>query len=435
MLGSLALMLLARYEIAEYEMWIARHLPVFMPIFAMWVVVFYVMESYNIVSPFNHRKFFVALVSSVGLAIVVLYAVGELVSITPRRNLLITVAIFLPLFYTWRFLAMRTVDALSAGRSIAVVGSDEHAIQLIRYVQTQRRQGYRVVAVVQDPQQPVPKDARRGLRVFDSLAELKANVAGLEIAAVIISDSWYSTLYGELYPLIPLRIRFFQLTSFWEGFLESIPIYSAHESWFLENFNTGTSRGYLVAKRISDTVAVLLFSPLVVVLAALTALAVKVSSTGPAIFSQTRVGQNGQPYTVYKFRSMYTDAEKHGAQWAQKNDPRVTPVGRFIRATRLDEIPQLWNVLRGDMSLIGPRPERPEFVQDLAREIPHYNLRHLVRPGLTGWAQVKYRYGSSVEDAAVKLTYDLYYVKNVSLVLDIKITLKTILTVLSRQGQ
>lgn len=441
--AALAVMLLIRYGQGEFAEEIARHLPVFLPIFLLWVITFYVLEVYNIVAPFNHRKFLVAMVGSIALAIGVLYIFGDFVGITPRRNLLITVAVFVPGFYSWRFLAMRVVDRFSVGRSVAVVGSDEHALALIRAVQSQRRQGFRVVAVVEDQESPVPEELRRGgsgggragLQVFSSLAELKARVQELEIAAVIISDAWYLELYADLYSLIPLRIRFFQLTSFWEEFLESIPIYSARESWFLENFNRGTSRGYMVAKRLGDTLAVLLFSPLVVALATLTALAVRLSSKGPVIFSQTRVGRNGQDYTVYKFRSMYVDAEKHGAQWAQKNDPRVTPVGRFIRATRLDEIPQLWNVLRGDMSLIGPRPERPEFVSDLAQQIPHYHLRHLVRPGLTGWAQVKYRYGSSVEDAAVKLTYDLYYVKNISLVLDIKITLKTILTVLSRQGQ
>jgi len=132
---------------------------------------------------------------------------------------------------------------------------------------------------------------------------------------------------------------------------------------------------------------------------------------------------------------MRIDAEEKGAVWAQENDPRVTPVGNFIRRFRLDELPQLVNVLKGDMSVVGPRPERPEFVEQLAQEIPHYSLRHLVKPGLTGWAQVKYRYGASVEDAERKLMYDLYYVKNISPVLDIKIALKTILTIVSRNGR
>ena len=217
--------------------------------------------------------------------------------------------------------------------------------------------------------------------------------------------------------------------------MESIPIYSTKESWFLENFNRDGSKGYNIVKRLFDIVAVVLFLPLILLLAGVTALLVKASSPGPALFSQIRVGRNDQHFRIFKFRSMYIDAEKHGAQWATEKDPRITPIGRVIRATRLDEIPQLWNVLTGEMSLIGPRPERPEFVTQLATEIPHYHLRHLVRPGLTGWAQVQYRYGASTADAAVKLTYDLYYVKNISFVLDVKITLKTILTILGGHGR
>ncbi|MCL5994716.1 MAG: sugar transferase [Chloroflexi bacterium] len=159
-------------------------------------------------------------------------------------------------------------------------------------------------------------------------------------------------------------------------------------------------------------------------------------SPGPVFYSQNRIGYRGRTFRIVKYRSMVTDAEQRsGAVWATKNDPRITPMGRFLRLSRLDEIPQLLNVLKGDMSLIGPRPERPEFVNQLAREIPYYRARHAVKPGLTGWAQVKYRYGASVNDALIKLQYDLYYIKNQSLFLDIQIILKTIKVVLLFKGQ
>ena len=436
MVAALMLMLLLRYGGQEFVERVDQHIRPFALIFLLWIVAFYVLESYNVTAPFNHRKFVAALVSNVALAITVLYIFSDTVGITPRRNLALVVLAFIPLFYSWRFLAMRTVDRLTSLRSVAIIGSDRHALELIGHIAAQRRQGYRVVAVVQDPEHPVPPDAlEASVRVFSTVEELQDQVTDLQVAAVIVSDSWYSLVNEQLYRLLPLRIRFYQLTTFWEEFLESIPIYSARESWFLENLNRGGSKGYLIAKRGLDIASVLFFSPIFLIFGLLTALAVRLTSAGPVIFSQVRVGRNEQNFTVYKFRSMYIDAEKHGAQWATEKDPRITPVGRFIRATRLDEIPQVFNVLRGDMSIIGPRPERPEFVEDLAREIPHYRLRHLVRPGLTGWAQVRYRYGASVDDAAVKLTYDLFYVKNISLVLDTKITLKTILTVLSRQGR
>ncbi len=164
------------------------------------------------------------------------------------------------------------------------------------------------------------------------------------------------------------------------------------------------------------------------------ALAVKLSSPGPILFRQNRVGLRGKVFVIYKFRTMAQDAEAGGAVWAKKNDPRVTRVGMFLRKTRLDEIPQLWNVLRGDMGFVGPRPERPEFVQWLAEQIPYYNLRHIIRPGLTGWAQVRYQYGASLEETKQKLEYDLYYVKHMTVGFDLLIMFETIKTIVLRRG-
>ncbi|MDA3949444.1 MAG: sugar transferase [Spirochaeta sp.] len=436
MIGALSLMLLSRYDAANFPERFDQHLYTFLAIFFLWIVAFYVLEMYNINAPFNHRKFMVAMFANVAIAITFIYLFIDVVDITPRRNLAILVLVFIPLFYGWRFVFTRIIDSLAITKFVAIIGSDEYAAELAMEINRQKRQGFRVAAIVCDPAQPLPEIAQQpNVHIFKSVSELKERVADLHIDSIIVSDSWYSSIYTDLYELLPLRVQFFQLTSFWERFLESIPIYSTKESWFLENFNRGGNKGYTVVKRLGDLFAVILFLPLFLLLAGVTALLVKVSSPGPALFSQIRVGRNDQHYRIYKFRSMYTDAEKHGAQWATEKDPRVTPIGRFIRATRLDEIPQLWNVLTGEMSLIGPRPERPEFVSQLAAEIPHYHLRHLVRPGLTGWAQVQYRYGASTEDAAVKLTYDLYYVKNISFVLDVKIALKTILTILGGQGR
>jgi sugar transferase (PEP-CTERM system associated) len=169
------------------------------------------------------------------------------------------------------------------------------------------------------------------------------------------------------------------------------------------------------------------FFPLVV-------LAVKLSSKGPIFFRQTRVGMGGRNFEVIKFRTMFTDAESGGAKWATKNDPRVTRVGMFLRKSRIDEIPQLWNVLRGDMGFVGPRPERPEFVAWLTEELPFYYLRTLIRPGLTGWAQVRYGYGATLAETKAKLEYDLYYIKHMSMGLDLLIMFETIKTILRRRG-
>ncbi|MDX1531237.1 MAG: sugar transferase, partial [Rhodothermales bacterium] len=166
-----------------------------------------------------------------------------------------------------------------------------------------------------------------------------------------------------------------------------------------------------------------------------TALAVKLSSPGPVIYRQTRTGQYGRPFTMYKFRTMEDDAERHtGPVWAQKGDSRYTPLGRWLRAFRIDEVPQFWNVLKGEMSLVGPRPERPYFVGKLGREIPLYTRRHRVQPGITGLAQVKWRYDQDLEDVRQKLKYDLFYIENMSLRMDFQILLQTVRTALTRQG-
>lgn len=196
------------------------------------------------------------------------------------------------------------------------------------------------------------------------------------------------------------------------------------------------SRFYPVVRRLADIGVGILGCCALALIAPLIWLANRVSAPGPLFFGQERVGRGGRTFEVLKFRSMVVDAEKFsGAVWAEENDPRITPVGRILRLTRLDEFPQFINVLRGQMSLIGPRPERPHFVAQLAQEIPFYRARHAVKPGLTGWAQVRYRYGASVEDSLIKLQYDLFYIKNQSILLDLEIVLKTIGVVLGFKGR
>jgi exopolysaccharide biosynthesis polyprenyl glycosylphosphotransferase len=224
---------------------------------------------------------------------------------------------------------------------------------------------------------------------------------------------------------------------FYESLQFKIPADTLKDSWFLlsTGFNLFRSRVSCKLKRVFDvsmsSLLLLLLTPVML----LAAIAVKLDSSGSVFYSQTRTGLNGESFRVYKFRSMYQDAESRGAQWASERDPRITRVGYWLRILRIDELPQIWNVLKGEMSLIGPRPERPEFDVKLAEAIPYYQLRYLVKPGITGWAQVMYPYGASVEDAYEKFAYDLYYIKNFSFFLDIAIALKTIRVVLLGKGR
>lgn len=224
---------------------------------------------------------------------------------------------------------------------------------------------------------------------------------------------------------------------FYEDFLYKIPPSELEDDWFVfsPGFNLIHKRINLRIKRVIDIVGSLLLLLVCSPIMLLVAIAIKLESSGPIIYSQTRSGLNGEEFEVHKFRSMCEDAEKDGAQWAQNNDPRVTRVGSILRKTRLDELPQLWNVLKGEMSLIGPRPERPHFDNKLSQQIPYYDLRYLVKPGISGWAQVMHRYGASEDDAYKKLEYDMYYIKNYSLLLDLAIVMKTIRIVLFGRGR
>jgi len=202
---------------------------------------------------------------------------------------------------------------------------------------------------------------------------------------------------------------------------------------FSEGFRLNYS--FLLIRRIISFLVALIVLIICLPLIPIIGLAVKFSSPGPVFFRQQRVGQKNAVFTLYKFRTMRRDAEEQtGAVWAGKNDPRVTRVGGFLRRARLDEIPQLWNVLKGDMGFVGPRPERPEFVQWLSSKIPYYHMRHIIRPGVTGWAQVRYQYGASFEEAKEKLAYDLYYIKHMSLALDLFVMFESIKTIILRRG-
>jgi sugar transferase (PEP-CTERM system associated) len=231
-------------------------------------------------------------------------------------------------------------------------------------------------------------------------------------------------------------VRFDHLASVYEEYTGKIALENLRPSWLIFSEGFRKTRWLVAAKRASDVVAAAVGLVVALPVMLLVAAAIKLSSPGPVLYHQNRVGQHGRLFLVHKFRSMRPDAEAEtGAVWAAAGgDPRVTGIGRVLRRTRLDELPQLWNVLIGNMSFVGPRPERPEFVSDLTRQIPFYGQRHVVKPGLTGWAQVRYTYGASVEDSMEKLQYDLFYIKNLSMALDVYIVLETIKTVLMRRG-
>lgn len=244
----------------------------------------------------------------------------------------------------------------------------------------------------------------------------------------------------EIAKVLKIKLRDTYVMGYLDYMLEiekKIDVSYISEEWLLNayGFEILRSKFQNKVKRVFDIGMSILIGLLSFPIMIIASVIVRLESPGPIIYSQARVGENEKEFLVYKFRSMRQDAEKDGAKWAQKNDPRVTKFGNFMRKTRIDELPQLFNVIRGDMSFIGPRPERMVFIKELEKQIPYYGLRHMVKPGLTGWAQVMYPYGATVEDAKYKLEYDLYYIKCYSLYLDLVILLKTFKTVIFGKGR
>ena len=266
---------------------------------------------------------------------------------------------------------------------------------------------------------------------LDIAKEKQATMILLLPDAPIDDDIAHDLLEAKLRGSMVVDIR-----SFYEHVVQRLPLSQINDEWLLqtEGFSLNTRGSLRRLKRALDVlISLLLLIPAAPIML-ITAIIVRLESPGPVIYKQDRVGLFEKEFTVYKFRSMRADAEKNGAVWASAHDARVTKFGKFIRKVRIDELPQIWNILKGDMSFIGPRPERMAFVTKLKETIPYYSLRHTVKPGLTGWAQVCYPYGASEDDARRKLEYDLYYIKNMSILLDINIVFKTVGVVLFPKG-
>jgi len=399
-------------------------------------VCFYYNDLYDLTVVHSSRELLIRLLQAAGAAsiiIAILYLVMPSLAIG-NGIFVSSLVIFLIAIIAWRLLFNRLAYASHLEERVLVVGAGPTARMVARQIQSQHDFGYRVVGFI--------NDQAGGLGVLNpgtlgTAEEIPRIVREYDVDRIVVglSDRRGRLPIAELLHAKLSGIRVEDATTMYERLTGKILIDDLKPSWLIFSDGFVISRWTRLLKRSFDlmlaTVGFVLAAPLTV----LTALAVYLDSDGPILYCQERVGEHGQPFTVYKFRSMRVDAEKGGQpMWARAQDDRITRVGRVIRKTRLDELPQLWNVLRGDMSFVGPRPERPFFVEQLAKEIPYYQQRHAVKPGLTGWAQVKYQYGSSIEDAMEKLRYDLYYIKHLSIALDLSIVFDTVKVILFGKG-
>ena len=320
-------------------------------------------------------------------------------------------------------------------RRVLVVGTGSSSRFVIDEIARNSSLGFEVVGIVRSETEPQAPHAAT-IPVMSGTSRLKdwVTVLGTDTVVVALDHEPDSLTAGSIGDCVELGCEVMTVARLTERTNRRIPVRYIGVDWFIRELNESNRQLYQTAKRALDILLSLAGLLATCVILPAIALAIRSDGPGPIFYSQVRVGHLGHLFRIYKFRSMRPDAERDGAVWASPGDQRVTKVGRFLRQSRIDELPQLLNVLLGDMSLVGPRPERPEFVSLLAEGIPHYNRRHMVVPGVTGWAQVNYPYGASMEDALEKLQYDLYYIKNRSLFLDVEILLRTVSIVLRKIG-
>jgi sugar transferase (PEP-CTERM system associated) len=410
-------------------------------VIVIYLFTFYIFDLYDTSARFFSAKyifrFAIGVSAAAGTYIVIFFFFRSLSS---GRSLFVITAVLASGFtYSWRLL----FDLLFSGlltrqRRLLIIGAGKSGTAL--YEIMKRDPNYKVIGFIDDdPKKQGGLNSPKVLGGCDALAEIASRNETDEIAIAIthLKNVKNNELLKSILDCKVRGINIYPMPSLYEEITGKIPVKHVSDLWFISTTLAGVKKGIynLKIKRILDisfsfiglaVCGLPLFIPVCIV--------IKLYSRGPIFYRQKRVGRYGSTFDLVKFRSMKIDAEKDGAVWASEKDPRVTRVGRIIRTLRIDEIPQMWNVLKGDMSFIGPRPERPEFVQILERKVPYYAVRHSVKPGITGWAQVNYPYGASKEDALEKLQYDLFYIKNLSPFLDFHILIRTIRVVLFGEG-
>ncbi len=398
----------------------------------------YYNDFYDLTLVHSNRELVVRLLQAAGAASIVLAALYFLLPDLMIGDGIFVSAlfVFLVAILGWRLLFNQVSGSMTLQERLLFVGTGDTARKVARQILDQHEFAYRVIGFIDD-------DASRiGERIVNPAivgtpADIDRLIATHRIDRIVVglSDRRGKLPVEELLRAKLAGIRVEDATTTYERVTGKILIDDLRPSWLIFSDGFRVSRVTRFMKRTIDLALSVVLAAATLPLMIVTALLILCEDGRPILYRQERVGENGRTFTLAKFRSMRTDAEKAGQPiWARDGDDRITRIGRFIRMTRLDELPQLWNVLRGDMSFVGPRPERPFFVEQLALQIPFYQQRHAVKPGLTGWAQVKYRYGSSLEDAMEKLRYDLYYIKHLSVIFDLTIVVDTVKVVLFRRG-
>ncbi len=418
--AALLATLFIRYDGAFWRQFVDIHAAPFTIVFIPWLLVFYIAGLYDLRRLRNNLDFLktlsLALVANALIASLLFYLVPSF-GIAPKTNLFIFLVLFAVIEALWRRFFNRMTASGEAPNRLLLVGDGGAAAEIEDTLTANVQLGYAVVARLAEDEA-----ARDPKRLAALVAETRAN-----LIAVPAALKRRRALAPALYALFGRGISVTDVETLYETVMRKVPLDEVEETWFLENIE-GAARFYDQFKRGIEFAAALAIGVALLPIELAIALLVAVTSRGPAIYRQTRVGAHGRRFTLYKFRTMRTDAEAGtGARWADgAHDPRITAFGRFLRTSHLDELPQLWNIVRGDLSFVGPRPERPEFVEKLRAEVPFYEVRLLALPGVTGWAQINHRADRTTDDVREKLRYDIYYLKHRSPILDLAIVLRTL---------
>lgn len=401
------------------------------------LISFYLNDLYNLKITDSYVELGRRLTRAMGIACILLaliyYGVPSLLT---GRGIFVVSILFILQGISWRYAYSYLLKKRMFTEKVLVLGSGEFCRKILEEIGKSWESGYQVTGLISTnslSKSTIPP----GIKVFKASSDICELAESLMCNKIIVAMDQRRGSFPTQ-DLLRCRVRGIKILegeSFYEKLTGKILVEQTHPSWLIFSEGFRKSRFTRIMKRASDLIFASLGLLVILPLIGIIGVAIKLDSKGPIIFKQERCGEGERPFRLYKFRSMVDNAEEGcGPTWAQGDDHRVTRAGRILRKFRLDEIPQMWNVLKGDMSFVGPRPERPEFVEQLKRIIPYYSERHSVKPGITGWAQISYGYAGSVEDALEKLKYDLFYVKNMNILTDIVIVLRTIKAVLKIDG-
>jgi len=425
---SLYLTLIIRYWGSyKTDIWITHFWP-FTLIFILWLAIFYITNLYSLNLAVNNVRFYQAsgraLLISALTAIAFFYLMPQ-IGIAPKTNLFIYIIIFAIVFYLWRNFYNWSLKSYLPKKNIGIVGYNNLIAEIVNEFKQKPHLGYNLSFIVDENSQP-------GTQPITDLEKL---IAGNKLDTLILSSDPHQSenLRTALFNCLRYKINYVSLPNFYEIITGKVPLDNLNQMWFLENFNENNKIWFDRSKIIYDFILALMIFIITLPFWLIIAIIIKIESRGPVFFVMKRAGKNDKIFKHIKFRTMKEEGNDHSP--TRSNDSRITKFGNILRKTRIDELPQVINILKGEMSFVGPRPERPELAFELEKQIPFYNQRTLVKPGLTGSDQVSGEYHSpSKEDSLKKLQYDLFYIKNRSIFLDLTIILKTIATVVSRGG-